>query len=278
MKRITHIVFFCLIVFPTLVPAQELVLEDAEHGTTSGWRIYDTTPSGASIENILGAASRYIQFTSTDKSNGFIFGATSSGGQGLNIQGKALASWRMKAETNFNFYFAVDTQQGLRYLYYTQSNAIQPTASATNERYIATGLGRNSIDGTWRTYQRDLQADLETAQPGNTLIAVHGILVRGSIGLDDVTLSGSASTPPANLPPIAEAGPDTTIDLGQSASLDGSASTDPDGQIVSWQWLDEDDNLIGDTTQVTYSPAEAGDHTLTLTLSLIHISEPTRPY
>ncbi|HEY0678295.1 MAG TPA: hypothetical protein VGD17_08410 [Chitinophagaceae bacterium] len=41
-----------------------------------------------------------------------------------------------------------------------------------------------------------------------------------------------------NLPPIARAGPDQIINLPiNSAKLDGSASTDPDGNIVSYNWL-----------------------------------------
>ena len=266
MKYIVNLLAFYLLASSQQLVAQDLLLEDAEHGTTAGWRISDNTPAGAAIENVSGAPSRYIQFTSSGTSNSFTFGSTSAS-SGLNIQDKPYASWRMKSDTNYVFYFAVESQQGLRYLYYTQSNSTQPTASATNERFIATGLGSSSIDGTWRTFERNLQDDLEAAQPGNTLIAIHGILVRGSIGLDDVTLSDIAPTPPANLPPQANAGPDTTIDLGQSASLDGADSTDPDGQIVSWQWRDDNDNLIGDTALLSYSPTDAGVHTLTLTVT-----------
>ena len=37
-----------------------------------------------------------------------------------------------------------------------------------------------------------------------------------------------------NQPPIADAGPDQTV--FESVNLDGSASSDPDGTIISWQW------------------------------------------
>lgn len=40
-----------------------------------------------------------------------------------------------------------------------------------------------------------------------------------------------------NKPPIASAGPDQVIALpSDSISLDGSASTDPDGMIIEWLW------------------------------------------
>ena len=40
-----------------------------------------------------------------------------------------------------------------------------------------------------------------------------------------------------NKPPIADAGPDQTITLPtESILLNGSASNDPDGRIIAWQW------------------------------------------
>ncbi len=39
-----------------------------------------------------------------------------------------------------------------------------------------------------------------------------------------------------NLPPVAEAGPDQTVKQGTAVTLDGSNSSDADGQIVSYAW------------------------------------------
>ena len=48
------------------------------------------------------------------------------------------------------------------------------------------------MDGQWHTYVRDLQADLNTAQPGVTILEVNGFLIRGSGMVDDIKLiSGS---------------------------------------------------------------------------------------
>jgi hypothetical protein len=56
----------------------------------------------------------------------------------------------------------------------------------------------------------------------------------------DKSCEGCETNPPiANLnkPPIADAGPDQTIDLPtDSILLDGSASNDPDGRIIALQW------------------------------------------
>jgi len=43
--------------------------------------------------------------------------------------------------------------------------------------------------------------------------------------------------PPANQSPIANAGTDQTVNSGDTVTLDGSGSTDPDGNIASYSWM-----------------------------------------
>ncbi len=52
------------------------------------------------------------------------------------------------------------------------------------------------------------------------------------------TTKSAPSQPPPNVPPIANAGPDQTITApASSVILNGSASYDPDGTIVSYSWV-----------------------------------------
>jgi Secretion system C-terminal sorting domain/PKD domain len=66
------------------------------------------------------------------------------------------------------------------------------------------------------------------------------VVIRGGsefITVHDRTVS-SSSQPPPNVPPIADAGPDQTITApASSVILNGSASNDPDGTIVSYSWV-----------------------------------------
>ena len=54
--------------------------------------------------------------------------------------------------------------------------------------YVGYGLGPDAMDGQWHTFVRDLQADLEEAQPGVTILEVNRFLIRGSGMLDDIAL------------------------------------------------------------------------------------------
>ncbi len=73
-----------------------------------------------------------------------------------------------------------------------------------------------------------------------------------------------------NVPPTPTAGADQTLSADASGNalvtLDGSASTDPDGTIVSYVWTDSGGVEIatGATAQVTLP---VGEHTITLTVT-----------
>jgi hypothetical protein len=52
-------------------------------------------------------------------------------------------------------------------------------------------LGSDAGDGRWRTYIRDLQSDVDEAQPGIRILEVNGFLIRGSGRVDDIELRGN---------------------------------------------------------------------------------------
>src|SRR5438876_7362684 len=73
-----------------------------------------------------------------------------------------------------------------------------------------------------------------------------------------------------NRPPVADAGMDQTVDStgpgGTSVQLDGSKSSDPDQDVLSFVWKDEAGNVVG-TTAVVQLTLPVGMHTFTLTVT-----------
>lgn len=102
-----------------------------------------------------------------------------------------------------------------------------------------------------------VQARIETST-GDEIIETVSLLVKSSS---------------ENIPVQVNAGLDQTVNGGDLVILDGSASTDLDGQITSWEWRVkagklEDSDLIGTTTAVSsfYAPQVNEQQLVTLEL------------
>ncbi|HQE44080.1 MAG TPA: PKD domain-containing protein [Phycisphaerae bacterium] len=121
--------------------------------------------------------------------------------------------------------------------------------------------------GTEQLVARDAAFRTEQASVSN--LANWGICA--SIGSHTVSnFKITAQEPPKNQPPVAHAGPDQTVtdtdgDGSQTVTLDGSASSDPDGTITSYRWTEGSSVLAeGVKAQATLP---VGVHTITLTVT-----------
>src|SRR5205807_7077958 len=89
-------------------------------------------------------------------------------------------------------------------------------------------------------------------------------------GVSQILFSRMAGSVVTNHPPVADAGIDQTVDStgpgGTSMQLDGSKSSDPDKDVLSFVWKDEAGNVVG-TTAVVQLTLPVGVHTFTLTVS-----------
>ncbi len=133
------------------------------------------------------------------------------------------------------------------------------TAQATTLATLAGGIFQyddtTAIPGT--TYHYWVKA----RQPGNDTVYKY------------TTINGDPGfRAGANVPPIANAGPDQTVpdtdgNGVEAVSLDGSASTDPDGTIVSYQWTKDGITISNGASAIQGAVLAIGDHTITLTVT-----------
>lgn len=86
---------------------------------------------------------------------------------------------------------------------------------------------------------------------------------------DDDGLEATATSPIAigdvNVPPVADAGTDQSVEPGVALSFDGRDSTDVDGSIVGYHW-DFGDDETAEWAAGTHTYPEAGTYTVSLTV------------
>ena len=172
------------------IPMFATTYEDAEDNTTTGWLIYGDT-AGATVENIydFDRGSRVIQFNGSGKETGFRLG--NRGGRASyvgawNNQTEKVLKWSMNYSEAFSIYVSILTEEGNRYLVYT--NQSTDTKGIIRGKKVRYGLGEDSIDGTWHTFIRDLEADWNAFESNNSIISVNGFFIRGSGKVDDISL------------------------------------------------------------------------------------------
>ena len=159
-----------------------LTFEDAQDNDIRGWQVYDNDPGGAAITNVYDdlKQNQVIELNGNGTKNGFRL--KNKDGNYWNNRNFPILEWKMRYTENFVIYFATQTTDGFRYLYYTPTTENKLGDST----YIHHGLGTSILDGNWNTVKRDLQDDLQEAQPDNDILSIDAFLIRGSGKIDDI--------------------------------------------------------------------------------------------
>jgi len=241
----------------------DTVYSDAENGI-GDWFVSDNTPSGASITAEFDAdhGSSVIRLAGDGRNNSYSLGGT-SGANGWNNRTQHTMSWDMSTNEAYVFVIYLDTDFGSRRLIYTKSNS--DLLKNPNNDVIYYGLGSALIGDGWVSITRDLAADVAFAEPGNTVNAVNGMMVAGSLSLDNVTLSNGGEV---NLPPTASIESDTVAGaapLSVSFNAAGSTAVAP-ATIASYTWdFGNGDTSVLPNALTTY--ANAGSYRVSLTVT-----------
>ena len=123
---------------------------------------------------------------------------------------------------------------------------------------------RNPVDTTPGSKDPTISFTADTLDPGDADVThVFALSVHDDDGapsdFDTVTVTVTAP----NVVPVANAGPDQTVVSGAAVTLDGSASSDHDGDIVTYTWQRATGNNAGTGNKVTLSGEDTASPTFT---------------
>jgi len=111
------------------------------------------------------------------------------------------------------------------------TGSMDPDGDALNFSWtLSAPGGSNASLSAADTAAPSFVADVDGSYAAN-LVVNDGELDSGP---DTVTVTASSSA--SNRDPVADAGPDQSVETGQSVTLDGTGSTDPDGDPLSYLW------------------------------------------
>jgi hypothetical protein len=161
------------------------------------------------------------------------------------------------------------------------NQTVVDTDRGGDESVTLDGSGSSDADGTivnyrWVDDDATVLYNGPSATRGVTLaLGVHDITltVTDNDGLTDTDTVRIAIIEPANVPPTAHAGSDQTVtdsdDNGsESVTLDGSGSSDADGSITNYRWVDDDATVLYNGANATAGVTLAvGTHDITLTVT-----------
>lgn len=253
--------------------ASATTYEDAEDGSKLRWLVYDRSPSGATVENIYDSdkGSRVIEFNGDGQNNSYLIGHLySQVSRAWKDTADQTLNWDMKYSEPYSIYIRIYTNEGYKYMIYTNDDNSKGRISAL---YVHYGLGSSTIDGTWQTFQRNLEDDLQAHIPSSSIISVEGMMIRGSGRIDNIELNsggsssgGTTTIPPSSggVSPTANAGDDLTTSVGESIQITGTGSDD--GTINAFKW-EKNGVLLSSSASFSYTPIDAGVETLTLTVT-----------
>ena len=186
--------------------------------TADGWYVYDYTPAGAVVHSVYDAIkqSHVIQFVGQagTNANGYVIGdwyPTSPGSWNNNAEFNV--SWCHRYAGPFVVFMRVFVANSVtythprtgsvittkqRYLTYTAS-AVDGGINTNYPNYLNLGLGNSTQNGQWHSIQRNMLADLQQYEPGNTITSVTAFLIRGNGKIDDIELTALPLNPALNL-------------------------------------------------------------------------------
>jgi Bacterial Ig-like domain (group 3)/FG-GAP-like repeat len=140
-----------------------------------------------------------------------------------------------------------------------QSVTLTATVAPTSGTSIPSGSVSFTDNGTALANAPLNSSGVATLSTTSLAVGTHSITAVYSGDVNFTSSTSAAATivvsPLNNTPPVANAGPSQTVECsnpsGTPVTLNGSASTDPDGDQLTYVWKNAAGTIVGDTVRIT---------------------------
>lgn len=237
---------------------------------------------GFSVANALNNVGIVVgdSATAAGETHGFVYsagvmtdvgtlGGASSSAYGINNVGQVIGTSTTAGDAEMlGFIYSAGTMTNLGTLGggYSAARAINDGGQVVGDADTAASVTHAFL------WQNGNMIDLNTLLPAGTgweLTSAHFINNASRI-VGEGVLNGTSKWfildfGSANNPPVANAGDDQTVQCSGQVTLDGSQSSDPDGDVLTYEWS-ENGVVLGTNSTLTASFG-SGTHTITLRVS-----------
>ena len=184
---------FIFLIFSSFTNAT--IYENGENNSTENWtvydkdKIYDKNSSLKVISNIFDdyRKSNVINIKGTKISHTFLIGDV-DGKKAWNNKDESIFSWSMKMKKPYQIILFVNTEKGVRYLYFSYN---ENSNVLSNSKYIHIDLNKSSVSEEWQTFSFDIASKIKNHEPKNKLISINGFTLQGSGLIDNITLTSN---------------------------------------------------------------------------------------
>ena len=191
-----------------LFSSPEKIYENASQGNTNNWSLYGGSNT-ATITNTYDESikSTVIVLKGNSYANQYLIGSDypNEGNAWRDTKHKNI-EFSMKNNDGFVLTLVTNTKKGARYINYIDVDDVAVIGDDT----LNYGIGESASNGEWHTYIRDVAADIKKLEPDNQLLSIEGLIVIGSISIDNLTLFNSLH-PTKNQAGVTLTFDDTTI-------------------------------------------------------------------
>ncbi|HHD82226.1 MAG TPA: hypothetical protein ENK82_00355 [Campylobacterales bacterium] len=235
---------FLFLTLLTLNLCYATLYEDAEDKSTNRWVITDNQPAGAKVENLFETQlkSRVIKFQGSGYENQYTIGGYQYSDEAWDERNKRYIGFQILSTEGFFLDVILETTKGTRFLRYSDDDV----SRGLNATEINVGLGYSAANGKWHSFIRNLSDDVKQFEPDNTIIAVHGVQIRGNCQLDNLKLDNNPIQEEFVIIENAENGQTdkwTILDNQANGSLQNTQDNELNSRVIHFQGDESYGNL-----------------------------------